>query len=184
MSGGREGFLSRWSRLKREPDVPAAQPDPASGAPAAPALPEGKTLDDLIAELPRLEDLVPGQSLTAFMQPWVPTAVRNAARDRDLIEVASAFGFRSAHERLFKILLPAAMPGILVGLRTSLGQAWMAVVAAEIFGVPGVGQRMIQASSLLATELVVVYMLTMAALYGVLDTLFVAFQGWVLRWKA
>ena len=38
-----------------------------------------------------------------------------------------------------KILLPAATPGILVGLRTALGQAWMAVVAAEIFGVPGVG---------------------------------------------
>lgn len=104
--------------------------------------------------------------------------------DRDLIEVADAFGFRSARERLFKILLPAAMPGILVGMRTALGQAWMAVVAAEIFGVPGLGQRMIQASSLLATEIVVVYMLTMAALYGVLDTLFVAVQGWVLRWKA
>ena len=58
------------------------------------------------------------------------------------------------------------------------------MVAAEIFGVPGLGQRMIQASSLLATELVVLYMLTMAALYGLLDTLFVAFQGWVLRWKA
>ncbi len=104
--------------------------------------------------------------------------------DRDLIEVADAFGFRSARERLFKILLPAAMPGILVGVRTALGQAWMAVVAAEIFGVPGLGQRMIQASSLLATEIVVVYMLTMAALYGLLDTLFVAIQGWVLRWKA
>ena len=104
--------------------------------------------------------------------------------DRDLVEVADAFGFRSWHERLFKILLPAAMPGILVGLRTALGQAWMAVVAAEIFGVPGLGQRMIQASSLLATELVVVYMLTMAALYGLLDTIFVAVQGWVLRWKA
>jgi sulfonate transport system permease protein len=104
--------------------------------------------------------------------------------DRDLIEVADAFGFRSARERLVKILLPAAMPGILVGLRTALGQAWMAVVAAEIFGVPGLGQRMIQASSLLATELVVVYMLTMAALYGLLDTVFVAVQRWVLRWKA
>ena len=109
-------------------------------------------------------------------------AVRHV--DRDLIEVADAFGFRSARERLFKILLPAAMPGILVGLRTALGQAWMAVVAAEIFGVPGLGQRMIQASSLLATEIVVVYMLTMAALYGVLDTLFVAVQRWMLRWKA
>lgn len=104
--------------------------------------------------------------------------------DRDLIEVADAFGFRSPFQRLSKILLPAAMPGILVGVRTALGQAWMAVVAAEIFGVAGVGQRMMQASSLLATDLVVIYMLTMAALYGLLDTLFVAFQKWVLRWKA
>lgn len=104
--------------------------------------------------------------------------------DRDLVEVADAFGFRSPWQRLFKILLPAAMPGILVGFRTALGQAWMAVVAAEIFGVAGVGQRMMQASSLLATDIVVVYMLTMAALYGLLDTGFVAFQRWVLRWKA
>lgn len=104
--------------------------------------------------------------------------------DRDLIEVADAFGFRAAHERLFKILLPAALPGILVGVRTALGQAWMAVVAAEIFGAPGLGQRMIQASSLLATEVVVVYMLTMALLYGLIDTLFVALQNRVLRWKA
>ncbi|MCA3564747.1 MAG: ABC transporter permease [Methylocystis sp.] len=109
-------------------------------------------------------------------------AVRSV--ERDLIEVADAFGFRRWHERLLKILLPAALPGILVGLRTALGQAWMAVVAAEIFGVPGLGQRMMQASSLLATELVVVYMLTMAALYGLLDSAFVALQNWLLRWKA
>lgn len=104
--------------------------------------------------------------------------------DRDLLEVADAFGFRSSWQRLSKILLPAATPGILVGVRTALGQAWMAVVAAEIFGVAGVGQRMMQASSLLATDIVVIYMLTMAALYGLLDTAFVAFQGWALRWKA
>jgi NitT/TauT family transport system permease protein len=104
--------------------------------------------------------------------------------DRDLLEVAEAFGLRAAHEKLLKIYLPAAMPGILVGLRTALGQAWMAVVAAEIFGVPGLGHRMIEASSLLATDIVVVYMLTMAALYGVLDSLFLVAQNWLLRWKA
>ena len=104
--------------------------------------------------------------------------------DRDLLEVARAFGFRSAGARLLKILLPAATPGIMVGLRTALGQAWMAVVAAEIFGVPGVGQRMMQASSLLATDIVLVYMLTMAGLYGVIDTGFVAAQNWLLRWRA
>lgn len=104
--------------------------------------------------------------------------------DRDLVEVAQAFGFRSPWARLVKILAPAATPGILVGLRTALGQAWMAVVAAEIFGVPGVGQRMMQASSLLATDIVLVYMLTMAALYGVIDSVFVAAQNWLLRWRA
>src|SRR4029079_18842527 len=64
-------------------------------------------------------------------------ATQGAVRgvDRDLIEVAQAFGFRSDAARLVKILLPAATPGILVGVRTALGQAWMAVVAAEIFGV-------------------------------------------------
>jgi NitT/TauT family transport system permease protein len=104
--------------------------------------------------------------------------------DRDLVEVARAFGFRSAGARLVKILLPAATPGIMVGLRTALGQAWMAVVAAEIFGVPGVGQRMMQASSLLSSDIVLVYMLTMAGLYGLIDTAFVALQNWLLRWRA
>ena len=106
------------------------------------------------------------------------------AVDRDLLEVADAFGFRAAHEKLLKIYLPAALPGILVGLRTALGQAWMAVVAAEIFGVPGLGHRMIEASALLATDIVIVYMLTMAALYGLLDSLFLLGEKWLLRWKA
>ena len=90
----------------------------------------------------------------------------------------------AAREKLVKVLLPAAAPGILVGVRTALGQAWMAVVAAELFGVAGLGQRMNQASSLLATDIVVVYMLTMAALYGIVDTLFVAAQSRLLAWKA
>ena len=109
-------------------------------------------------------------------------AVRSV--DRDLIEVADAFGFRSAWEKLVKVLLPAALPGIMVGVRTALGQAWMAVVAAELFGVKGLGERMNQASSLLATDVVVVYMLTMAALYGIVDTLFVMIQSRALSWKA
>jgi len=103
--------------------------------------------------------------------------------DRELIELADAFGFRSGPERLVKVLLPAATPGIMVGLRTALGQAWMAVVAAELSGVSGLGSRMMQASSLLATDIVVVYMLTMAVLYGVMDAGFVFAQSRLMRWK-
>jgi len=104
--------------------------------------------------------------------------------DRDLIEVAEAFGFTSGWEKLVKVLFPASLPGILVGVRTALGQAWMAVVAAELFGVAGVGQRMNQAASLLSTDIVVVYMLTMAALYGLVDTVFLFAQSRFLAWKA
>lgn len=103
--------------------------------------------------------------------------------DRDLVEVAQAFGFHGPFERLWKVLLPAATPGILVGARTALGQAWMAVVAAELFGVSGLGSRMMQASSLLATDIVVVYMLTMAALYGLMDAVFMLAQGRLLQWR-
>ena len=117
---------------------------------------------------------------------WISYFAAHAAVqavDRDLIELAEAFGFRRADQKLIKVILPAAAPGILAGLRTALGQAWMAVVASEIFGVPGLGQRMMQAANLLASDIVVIYMATMAALYGLIDTGFVAVQSWLLRWK-
>ena len=106
------------------------------------------------------------------------------AVDRELIEVAEAFGYRSRLAKLVKVILPASLPGILSGLRTGIGQAWMAVVAAELFGVQGLGQRMMQASSLLATEIVVVYMITIAALYGAVDSIFVMLRDRLLAWKA
>lgn len=103
--------------------------------------------------------------------------------DRDLLELGDAFGRRSGLSKLLPIVLPAAAPGMLAGLRTGIGQAWMAVVAAEIFGVAGIGQRMMQAASLIATDIVVVCMLTMAILYGIMDSLFLRLQARILRWQ-
>ena len=103
--------------------------------------------------------------------------------DPDLIELAASFGHRSLFARLRKVILPAAAPGILSGLRAGLGQGWMTVVAAELFGITGIGQRMNEAAGLLATEVVIVYMLTIALLYGISDMLFVAAQNRVLRWQ-
>lgn len=105
------------------------------------------------------------------------------AVDPDLIELAAAFGHRSTISQIVKIVLPAAAPGILNGLRTGIGQAWMAVVAAELFGIPGIGARMTEASGLLASPVVVVYMLTIAALYGVSDAAFSVFTRVMLPWQ-
>lgn len=103
--------------------------------------------------------------------------------DKDLIELADSFGHRSRLVKLVKVVLPASTPGILAGVRTGLGQAWMSVVAAELFGVAGLGQRMNEAATLLASDIVVVYMLTMALLYGLVDALFVLLRNRLLRWR-
>ena len=105
------------------------------------------------------------------------------AVDKDLIEVARAFGHRSFFALLRKVILPGAAPGILSGLRAGLGQGWMTVVAAELFGIAGIGQRMIEASGLLASEVVVLYMFSIALLYGVSDYIFVRIQDRILEWQ-
>lgn len=105
------------------------------------------------------------------------------AVDKDLIEVARAFGHRSFFALLRKVVLPGSAPGILSGLRAGLGQGWMTVVAAELFGIQGIGQRMIEASGLLATDIVILYMFSIALLYGVSDYIFVRIQERVLAWQ-
>ena len=105
------------------------------------------------------------------------------AVDKDLIEVARAFGHRSFPGLLRKVILPGAAPGILSGLRAGLGQGWMTVVAAELFGISGIGQRMMEASGLLASEVVILYMFSIALLYGVSDYIFVRIQDRILEWQ-
>ena len=105
------------------------------------------------------------------------------AVDPDLLELARAFGHGSRMAQIVKIVLPAAFPGIVTGVRTSIGQGWMAVVAAELFGVPGLGARMMEASGLLATPVVLLYMVTIAALYGVTDAVYGLVTGLFLTWQ-
>lgn len=105
------------------------------------------------------------------------------AVDKDIIEVARAFGHRTYWALLRKVILPGAAPGILSGLRAGLGQGWMTVVAAELFGIEGIGQRMIEASGLLATDIVILYMFSIALLYGISDYIFVVIQKRILAWQ-
>ncbi len=122
-------------------------------------------------------------ALTVFWINYFASYAAVQGIDKDLIELGEAFGQGGLIPRVFKIILPAAMPGILSGLRAGLGQGWMTVVAAELFGITGVGMRMQDASGMLATNIVVLYMVTIAVLYGVSDFIFMRVQGRVLAWR-
>ncbi len=103
--------------------------------------------------------------------------------DRRLLELARSFGRGALVARIRTIVLPAAAPGILTGVRTGLGQGWMTLIAAELLGVPGMGQEMNGAAGLLQFGPVVVYMLTIAAFYMLSDALFGLAQRRLLRWR-
>ena len=108
------------------------------------------------------------------------TAVKGV--DKGLIELAHAFGQGSLVKRLLKVVLPGAAPGIFSGLRAGLGMGWIAVLAAELFGISGIGQRMMEASGVLATDIVLLYMATIALLYAVFDGMVVWVSERTLRW--
>lgn len=99
MSEDREGFLSRWSRRKREavaeepPAAPAPAPelppvvdeDPGATEPRAPecaACPIPNLPEIDLASLPRIEDLTAESDFTQFLRPGIPTLLRNAALRR------------------------------------------------------------------------------------------------------
>ncbi len=122
-------------------------------------------------------------AITVFWLNFFATLTAVRSVDKDLLEMGAAFGQTGLGARLSKLVLPGAAPGILAGMRAGLGQGWMTVVAAELFGIPGIGLRMMEASGLLATHVVVLYMVTIAALYGLTDFLFVRLQDRLLEWQ-
>jgi NitT/TauT family transport system permease protein len=112
-------------------------------------------------------------------------ATYSAVRDVDprFHELARAFG-RGAYLTIHRaVTLPAASPGILSGLRTGVGQAWMTLIAAELLGVPGMGQEMNAAAGVGAYDAVVVYMLAISFIYTLADAAFGLVEGYILRWR-
>ena len=73
------GFLDRWSRRKREAaaeeESTAAEAADGAETPASPAEEDAEPS----ADLPSLDDLDVGSTLTPFLQKGVPAALKNAA---------------------------------------------------------------------------------------------------------
>ena len=81
--------------------------------------------------------------LVIFMSSLWPTMANTAfgvaSIRKDYVNVARLLQL-SWPRRFFQVILPAAAPAILAGLRISMGSAWVAIVAAEmLIGGTGVG---------------------------------------------
>ena len=103
--------------------------------------------------------------------------------DRKLVEVGVQFGFTPL-QLLGKIYLPASLPGIMTGLRSSLGLGWMFLVAAELIAATsGLGYLLTDGRETGRADLVLVAIIALALLGKASDALLVAIERRVLHWR-
>lgn len=112
--------------------------------------------------------------LSSFFPIYLNTLTAFRTVDPKLLEVGATLSFSRA-ETFRLILLPAAMPGILTGLRLGFGYSWRALVGAELIAASsGLGFLINESGEYLKTDAVFVGILTIAVLGIAADALLAA----------
>lgn len=102
--------------------------------------------------------------------------------DRGLLEMARSYGV-SGFSLFRQVILPGALPSIMVGVRYALGVMWLTLIVAEtISSDSGIGYLAMNAREFLQTDVVVVAIILYALLGKIADVLTVALEHIWLRW--
>lgn len=119
----------------------------------------------------------------AFFPLYVQTflGIRNV--DSKLFDVARVLEF-SKFKQITKLVLPAALPNILLGLRLSIGVAWLGLVVAELMGSSeGVGYLILDARQFSQTAIVFVGIIIFAFVGKGSDSLVRVLEKKLLKWR-
>lgn len=107
--------------------------------------------------------------------------VRSAALEQ--IHAAQSLG-ASRRQIVFHVVLPAALPEILTGMRIAVGFGWTTLVAAELVAATvGLGQLVMNASNFLRTDIVLMGILVIGVVAWVFDLGMRAIERHVVPWK-
>jgi sulfonate transport system permease protein len=103
-------------------------------------------------------------SLGAFFPVYLNLSVAMRHVDSKLLEVGKLYRL-SSFQMVRRLLLPAALPEYIVGLRSGLGLAWMFVVAAELLGASsGIGYLMVDGQMTGRASIILASVILFAAL--------------------
>ncbi len=121
-------------------------------------------------------------SLGVFFPVYLNTFHGIRSVDKGLIEMARSYGL-SGRALYVQVILPGALPSILVGVRFSLGLMWVLLIVAEtISAQAGIGYLTMNAREFLQTDVVLVGILLYALLGKLADLLARALERRWLRW--
>lgn len=132
-----------------------------------------------IGETPKIVIIALGASFPIYLNLF--SAVRGA--DRKLVEGVSVLGLSRA-ETIWHVILPAALPGFLVGLRQAFGISWISLVVAEqINASSGIGYLVMNARDFLRTDIIFDGLLVYALLGLGTDQLVRLLERRLLAWR-
>jgi sulfonate transport system permease protein len=122
-------------------------------------------------------------ALGAFFPIYINTFLGIRSVDTKLFDVARVLEF-SFKDKITKLILPAALPNILLGVRLSLGIAWLGLVVAELMGSSaGIGYMIMDARLYSLTDKVFVGIIIFAVVGKATDSLVRLFERRLLKWR-
>ncbi|SFK75451.1 sulfonate transport system permease protein [Paenibacillus sp. 1_12] len=119
----------------------------------------------------------------AFFPMYINTFIGIRNVDRKFFEVAQVLNF-SKTKQIFRLILPASLPGILLGLRLSVSISWLGLVVAELIGSQaGIGFLINYGKQTSDTELIFVGIIIFAVIGKLVDTGVRLLESKWLRWR-
>jgi sulfonate transport system permease protein len=129
---------------------------------------------------PKIILIATGAAIPLYLNAF--SGIRNV--DPKLGELAQVLHL-NRRELITQIVLPGAMPQILVGLRQSLGVAWLALVVAEqVNANAGLGFMISQATQFLRNDVIIVALLVYCILGLLTDWLVRVLERRALAWRS
>jgi sulfonate transport system permease protein len=133
-----------------------------------------------IGETPKVALVALGTLFPVYLNTYA--GIRSI--DNKLVEAAATMGL-GRFGLIRHVILPGALPQALVGLRYSLGVAWLILVVSEqINATAGIGYMMTNAREFLRTDIIVVGLVVYSLLGLATDALVRALERKVLSWRA
>ena len=122
-------------------------------------------------------------AIGGFFPTYTNTVAAIQGVDRKLIEVAKVYRLKY-WQQVQQIVLPAASPGILTGLRNSLSLSWMFMIAAELIAATqGIGYLLSDGRETSRPDIVIIAIILLGVLEKITDSIMKLFETRLLRWR-
>lgn len=133
-----------------------------------------------IGETPKIALIAMGVAFPLYLNTFA--GIRSV--DRKLLEAARTLNL-TRRQRLRHVIVPGALPQSLVGLRQSLGVAWLSLIVAETVSADsGLGYLINDAREFLKTDVIVVGLAVYSLLGLLTDTLVRLIERRALVWRS